>query len=70
MGDAEALTWVRRSAYSITDGRNVVSKMLVDGMPGYLLWRWDEAQGRARLHPRDPCFQTPEAAIAALERVP
>lgn len=60
------MPWSRRSDYSITDGRNVISKMLVHGMPGYLLWRWNEAAGKALLDPRDPCFASAEAARAAL----
>lgn len=58
--------WRARSRYSITDGRNIISKLLVDGVPGYLLWRWDASQGRAVLRADDPCFETAEQAMEAL----
>ena len=61
----EPVRWWRRSDYSITDGRNVISKLLVEGVPGYLLWRFDEAKGRAVLRPGDPCFDTAEQAMEA-----
>ena len=62
----ESVTWTRRSAYSITDGRNVISKLLVDGVPAYLLWRWNERAGKALLHAGDPCFETADQAAEAL----
>lgn len=64
------MPWAQTSPYSITDGRNVISKMLgVDGAR-YLLWRWDDARSKAVLHPADSYFTSAQEAMAAAEREP
>lgn len=64
------MPWAQTSPYSISDGRNVISKMMgVDGAR-YLLWRWDDARGGAVLHPADTYFTSAQDAMAAAEREP
>lgn len=35
MGD---LTWARLSDHAISNGRHYITRLLVNGAPGYLLW--------------------------------
>lgn len=51
MGD---LTWQRISDYAITNGRHHVTRLLVNGQPGYLLWLDGHLLHR--------CFPTSKAA--------
>ena len=64
------MPWAQTSPYSITDGRNVISKMLGTDGARYLLWRWNEARGKAVLHPSDSYFTSAQAAMAAAESQP
>jgi hypothetical protein len=32
------MTWQRLNPYAITNGRHHITKLLVHGVPGYLLW--------------------------------
>lgn len=59
--------WHCTSAFSISNGRDVVTRLLVRGVPGYLLWRWSPAAGKALLDHAAGCFDTAEAAIARCE---
>ena len=38
MANFDSLTWQRLNPYAITNGQHWVTRLLVNGQPGYLLW--------------------------------
>jgi hypothetical protein len=48
--------WQRHSPYAITNGRHWIAKLLVNGVPGYLVWLDGRLTG--------PCFATAAEAKA------